>query len=140
MDQELLNTILTAVVVPILIALTGFIVAFINKKIEELKVKVQAQELAKYIDIAEDAIVASVSLVSQTVVDYLKANGGWNEEAAKEAFATARGRAIVIMGSSAIKALSLAYGDFDAWLDAKIEEAVREGKAALPPVVPTPVG
>ena len=148
MNSDVLNTILTAVVVPLLVALTGYLVAFINTKINELKGKMQAQELVKYVGVAEDAITASVNLVSQTIVDYLKANGGWNEEAAKNAFAVAKARALQIMGTAAVEVLQMAYGDVDAWLNAKIEEAVRAGKVpdietvptvTPPPTDPTPV-
>ena len=128
MSQETMNTILTAVIVPLLVALVPFVAIYLNKLADEAKGRTKDQQLHKYIDIAEDAIESSVVAVTQTYVDAIKGGEGWTKEAQQQAFTEAKKQALLIMGSAARLAIKEAYGDFDRWLESSIEYYVNKNK------------
>jgi hypothetical protein len=125
-----MNTIITSVAVPLLVALVGFLVAYLDKLKEQAKAKINDARFNKYVDIAEDAIETAVLSVTQTIVDNVKGTDAWTEEKQKRVFEAAKLQAITIMGASAKTALKEVYGDFDAWINAKIEAYVKQNKAA----------
>jgi hypothetical protein len=129
MSHETMNTILTSVIVPVIVALVPFIVAYINKLSEHVKVKINDEKINRYIAIAEDAIETAVVATGQTFVDAVKGTEGWTDETKKKAFEQAKLQAITIMGTGARQALKEVYGDIDAWIDSKIEAYVRQHKA-----------
>lgn len=128
--SEYTNVIMTAVVLPLLTVATGYLVAFIRKKIAELEEKINSQKANKYLDIAEDAVCTAVTAVSQTYVEALKNNSQFDKAAQQAAFNMAKNKALAIMGTVAQQALRAAYTDFDAWLDNKIEYYVNVSKAS----------
>lgn len=116
-----MNIIITSVIVPLLIAITGYAVNYLNNKIKNDKAE-------KYILIAEDAVCTAVTSVAQTYVDALKKDGKFDEEAQKVAFDEAKYKAVAIMGEAAREALKEVFGDIDSWLDNKIQYYVRKNK------------
>jgi len=128
MNNETMNLILTAVVVPLLVALTPMIVNFINLKAKEVKDKIQDAKLRKYIDIAEDAIETAVVSTMQTVVDAIKYTEEWTPETQKKIFNDVKLKAIAIMGLTAKEVLAQAYGDIDEWINNTIEYYVNANK------------
>jgi hypothetical protein len=130
MTNETLNTVLTAVIVPILVALAPFIVIYLSKLSEEVKGRINDKALNKYIDIANDAVSTSVVAVMQTYVDALKGTDQWTPDKQHKAFEEAENRAILIMGSAAREALKEVYGDLDVWMASKIEYYVNTYKAS----------
>lgn len=70
----------------------------------------------------------AVTYTAQTFVDTLKAEGGFTKEKQLEAFQKARDKVLEILGDTTVKALGEIYGDFDAWLDTKIEQVCRDIK------------
>lgn len=66
---------------------------------------------------------------AQTFVDSLKAEGKFTKEKQLEAFQKAKDKALEILGDTVVKALNEVYGDFDAWIETKIEQACRADKA-----------
>lgn len=116
--SEILNlvipTLLTAVIIPLLIAFGNAITKFVKTKTNNAK-------LEKYIDLANDAIITAVAETMQTFVTTLKNNGEWNADTAKKAFELAKFKAVEIMGAEVKSAIPEIVNDFDAWLTAKIE-------------------
>lgn len=104
--------------------LTGFLIAFVKAKTADLKTKSMNDDIRDYIDIAERAIAMSVDAVGQVYVDALKKSGTFDADAQQKAFEMAKGKALTIMGESALNALEMLYEDTGAWIDAKIEQAV----------------
>ncbi len=121
LTPEVATLIITAVILP-------FARNAIKLGFDALSHKVNKDKYGKYLCIAQDAIETSVSYVAQTYVDTLKKNGTWNQEAAIEAFNMAKSKAVSIMGEAAKEGLREAYADFDAWIDSRLEKAVREIK------------
>jgi hypothetical protein len=131
MNQETLNIIITAIVVPVAAALVPLLISFLNAQTDALKKRTNNEKLNVYIDIAEDAIETSVVTVFETFVKVLKEQGTFDEEAQRVAFTEAKNKAIAIMGESAREALAQAYGDLDSWIDNKIEVYVAKNKTML---------
>lgn len=132
METETMNLIVTSVAIPIAVALTGLLVAFISAKAEALKQKMKDERLKKYIDIANEAVITAVGAVSQTMVAGLKKaaqDGILSDDEAKAAFTEAKNRALAIMGEAGKEAVTELYGDLNEWITGKIEFYVGLDKA-----------
>ena len=81
MDQEILNTLMTLVVLPLLVGVSGFAVAWLRKKTQEITENIENTTAKKYIDIASEAVAKAVQTTFQTYVDTLKAQGKFDKEA-----------------------------------------------------------
>lgn len=127
--NELVSTLVSVVLIPVLPVLTGYLIALLRKKTAEAKQKIENDAFDKYITIAEDAVCTSVSAISQTIVDTAKKSGQFTQTAREEAFNSAKEKALTIMGAATQTALKEAYGDLDSWIDSKIEYYVKATKA-----------
>ena len=84
--KELLPIIIQTVLIPLLVALTGFAVKWINAKANQLKEKVKDDRYYLYIDILQELVTKTVIMVNQTYVDELKKENAFTKEAQVEAF------------------------------------------------------
>lgn len=128
MSQEIFNIIETCVIIPILTALTGIIIAFLNKQTQRLKNKFANEQTAHYLDIANNIVIQAVTCVSQTYVEALKKEDKFDKEAQKEAFDKAKTLVYSLMKTECKNAVEEYYIDFDKWLITKIEEQVNNAK------------
>ena len=126
--QELLTTITQMVFIPLLIALTGYAVKWINAKANNLKANIQNEYAQKYIDMLNDTITAAVIAVNQTYVDALKDQNAFTKEAQEEAFKRVYETVMLSLTEEADKYLSEIVGDLNAYITAKIEEQVKINK------------
>lgn len=126
--QELLTTITQMVFIPLLIALTGYVVKWINAKANNLKVNTQNEYAQKYINILNDTITAAVIAVNQTYVDALKDQNAFTKEAQEGAFKRVYETVMLSLSEEADKYLSEIIGDLNAYITAKIEEQVKINK------------
>ena len=126
--KELLTTITQTVIIPLLIALVGYAVKWLNAKANEIKTKTKDETTQKYITMLNDTIVSAVIAVNQTYVDALKQQNAFDIEAQKEAFNRVYETIIATMTEESDKYLSEAIGDLDEYIKTKIEEAVKEHK------------
>lgn len=137
MNAETMNVLIISVLVPFLVALVALFQQYTASKAEELKVKLHNEEISKYVDIAEDAVITAVGAVSGVLVDTLKElaeNGKLTEEQKEAAFMEARHRALLIMGVAGKAAVTELYGSFDDWIDNKIDYYVEVQKTAKPKI------
>ncbi|MCX4322331.1 MAG: hypothetical protein OSJ59_05140 [Lachnospiraceae bacterium] len=135
MDQETLNTLMTLVVLPLLVGVSGFAVAWLRKKTQEITENIENTTAKKYIGMASEAVTKAVQTTFQTYVDTLKAQGKFDKEAQLAALQKSKDTAAALITDEAKKAISEAYGDFDKWLAATIETLVREDKKTSPAAV-----
>ena len=70
--KEVLTIIFEVVLVPLLAALTGVAVKWINSKANEIKAKTDNAYLQKYIGMLNETITSAVVAVNQTYVEALK--------------------------------------------------------------------
>ena len=82
----------------------------------------------KYFDLLETTITDCVIATNQTYVDALKQEGKFDAEAQKIAFQKTYEAVMSILTEDAKEYLIHALGDFDAFVNAKIEANVKAGK------------
>ena len=132
MDQETFNTLMSMVILPLLLALSGFAVAWLRKKTQEITANINDATVRKYVDLASDAVTKAVQTTFQTYVDALKAQGKFDKEAQLTALQKAKDTATALITDEAKRVIAEAYGDFDKWLASTIETLVREDKRTAP--------
>lgn len=130
-NMEMLEQIADAFVPILCLLITaggGYLVALLRRQTQQIEEELDNETASKYIDLATDAVEQAVTYTAQTFVDALKAEGAFTKEKQLEAFQKARDKVLEILGDTTVKALGEIYGDFDAWLDTKIEQVCRDIK------------
>jgi hypothetical protein len=115
--NEILMTLITAVVIPAIVVLGNMLKKYIEANIQD-------KNFQKYLVIATDCVTDAVADVAQTVVDKVS-DEEWNEETKKVAFETAKEKAIQHLGITGKALLEEALGDFDGWINSKIQAEVK---------------
>lgn len=131
MTPELLNLltqIFEVCVIPLLGVLTAFAVKYIKAKSEQIQVQTDNDLVDKYVCIAADVITACVIATNQTYVESLKAQGKFDAEAQKEAFAKTALAVQQILTEEAKMVLTEAFGDLNTYITTQIEAAVNANK------------
>ncbi len=138
--NELLMTLIQAVIIPAIPILVTFLVKLLKAKAEQATVKINNELARQYLQEAIDSVLQAVTYTSQTYVDSLKMQGRFDVDAQKVAFATAKEVALALLTEDAKKMITDLYGDLNVWLDTKIEQTVKEqktftiGTAVLEPI------
>lgn len=130
--NETLQQILTTCVPVLCLLITAggaYMVALLRRETAQIEKEIDNETVSKYMDMAVDAVAQAVAFTAQTFVDALKAEGKFTKEKQLEAFQKAKGKVLEILGDTVVKALNEVYGDFDAWIETKIEQACRADKA-----------
>lgn len=129
--NETLQQIINACVPILCLLITAggaYLVALLRKNTAQLQQELNNDTASKYMDMACDAVEQAVTYTAQTFVDSLKADGKFTKEKQLEAFQKAKNKVLEILGDTAVTALSEIYGDFDTWLETRIEQVCREIK------------
>lgn len=116
------------VLIPLLIAVSGYVIAWLKAKKEELKEKTKNDTVKKYIDMLDNTIASCVLATSQTYVDALKKEGSFDAEAQKKAFQLTYEAVISVLTEEAHVYLSEVVGDVNAYITNKIEAEVKLSK------------
>lgn len=114
---EILMTIISSVVVPAVIILGKALYQYIQDNIKDKNVQ-------KYLMIATDCVTDAVADVAQTYIDKL-GDEEWNDETKSQAFEIAKTKAITHLGITGEKLLEEVLGDFDDWINSKIQAEVK---------------
>ncbi|MCC8049625.1 MAG: hypothetical protein LIP10_03065 [Clostridiales bacterium] len=130
-----MNDILTQLadaIVPVLCLLIAaggaYLVALIHQQTAQIEKEIDNETASKYMEMAAEAVVQAVTYTAQTFVDTLKSSGGFTKEKQQEAYEKAKDKVLEILGDTIVAALGEIYGDFNAWLETKIEQTCRELK------------
>lgn len=115
--NEIMMTSITAVIIPAIVVLGNMLRKYIDANIKDEKV-------LKYLTIVADCVTDAVADVAQTVVDKVK-DEEWNNETKQAAFEAAKEKALQHMGITGKELLEEALGDFDGWINSKIEAEVK---------------
>lgn len=126
--DELLITIIQAVIIPAIPVLVGYLVKFLKAKANQATATTDNELIRQYLQEATDAVLQAVTYTAQTYVDSLKDQGKFDKEAQEKAFRKARDVALQLMTEEARRILEDAYGDISTWLETKIEQTVKEQK------------
>ena len=138
--NELLMTLIQAVIIPAIPILVTFLVKLLKAKAEQATIKINNELVQQYLQEAVDSVLQAVTFTSQTYVDNLKKQGKFDTEAQKIAFTTAKEVALQLLTEDAKQMITDLYGDITVWLDTKIEQTVKEqetftlGTAVLEPI------
>lgn len=126
--NELLMTIIQAVIIPAIPIVVAYLVKLLKAKTEQTATKIINELVRHYLQEAIDSVLQAVTYVSQTYVDSLKKQGKFDAEAQKIAFNTAKDIALQLLTEDAKNLITDLYGDLTVWLDTKIEQTVKEQK------------
>ena len=126
--NELLMTIIQAVIIPAIPIVVAYLVKLLKAKTEQTATKISNELVRQYLQEAIDSVLQAVTYVSQTYVDSLKKQGKFDVDAQKIAFNTAKDIALQLLTEDAKNLITDLYGDLTVWLDTKIEQTVKEQK------------
>lgn len=129
--NETMQQIMNACVPVLCLLITAggaYLVALLKKRTAQIEKELDNETAAKYMNMAADAVAQAVTYTAQTFADALKAEGKFTKEKQIEAFNKAKDKTLEILGDAAVNALGEIYGDFDAWVETKIEQVCREIK------------
>jgi hypothetical protein len=129
MYQDLIVQILETVLVPLLIALTGFFVKWLNAKSNSLKEQTDNETLQKYIDMLNTTVTDCVTATTQTYVSSLKQENAFTKEAQQEAFNKSYTAIMEVLSEEAKEYLTEAYGDLSTYITNLIEAEVNRAKS-----------
>lgn len=129
--NELLMTIIQAVIIPAIPIVVAYLVKLLKAKTEQTATKISNELVRQYLQEAIDSVLQAVTYVSQTYVDSLKKQGKFDAEAQKIAFNTAKDIALQLLTEDAKNLITDLYGDLTVWLDTKIEQTVKEQKTFI---------
>lgn len=128
------NDIMSACVPILCLLITAggaYLVALLKRETMKIEKQLDNETIAKYIEMANDAVTQATLYTTQVYVETLKKQGGFTKEKQIEAFNMSKQKALDILGETAIKALNEIYGDLDAFLNTKIEEIVYQSKNSV---------
>ncbi|WP_340024268.1 hypothetical protein MHI24_03950 [Paenibacillus sp. FSL K6-1096] len=125
---EMVNTILTVLVIPLLGLLAKSLITYLKREIAGLEQRIGNESVNHLLNQAADAVESAVIAVNQTFVETLKQQGDFNAEAMEKSFRMAKEKALILLGEAAKKELKLVTGDLEAWIEAKIEVYVNRNK------------
>ncbi len=140
---QMTNAIADACVPIICLLITAggaYLLALLRKKTAILQQSLDNDMAGKYIEMAYDAVDQAVTFVAQTFVDALKSENAFTKERQLEAFYMAKDKVLSILGDTTVRYLNALYGDFEIWLETRIEQVCREIKqpetaSALPGIM-----
>ena len=102
----------------------AYLVALLKRQTAQIEKDLDNETATKYMNMAVDAVAQAVAYTAQTF------EGKFTKEKQLEAFEKSKNKTLEILGDTTVAALREIYGDFDAWLETKIEQVCRETKAA----------
>lgn len=115
--NEILMTIVTTILLPAIVIVGKAAYKAIQENIKDKRVQ-------KYLLIATDCVSDAVLDIAQTYIDKLTEDE-WNDEAKKQAFEKAKEKALLHLGITGRSLLEEALGDFESWINSKIEAEVK---------------
>lgn len=111
-----------------LTALTGYFIAYINKKKKALQQEMNNEMVNKYSNMLEKTIAECVQATNQTYVEALKKKNAFTPEAQKEAFNKTLEAVMSILTEDCMEYLSTITTDVNAYIYNKIEADVNLAK------------
>jgi aspartyl/asparaginyl-tRNA synthetase len=112
----------------IIVALTGYLLTYINKKKQMLQLEMDNELVTKYTDMLEQVVVDCVSATNQIYVDALKKEGAFTAEAQKKAFKMTYDNIMTILNEECLEFLGEITSDVEAFIVNKIEAEVNFAK------------
>lgn len=122
--KSILTYLLMAIIIAIIPIITKVAISFFKSFSAEKIEKIKNENIKNIVKDAEDLVCQAVMHISQTFVESLKKSGDFTEIQQEKAFDKAKEEVIELIPNKTVDTLSDLYGDFDLWLDSKIEQMV----------------
>lgn len=125
---ELVKSILEICLVPIIGALSAWLITVINAKTNEIKALTNNVLAKKYLDMLAQTVTDCVTATNQTYVEALKEKDLFDAEAQQEAFKMTYKAVLTILSDDAKEYLQNLSGDLSTLISNKIEAEVNSSK------------
>jgi hypothetical protein len=126
--NEMLQTLLYAIITGAIGVLTTFVTIWIKQKMNIAQANAKTEEGKKYLSMLEDTVINCVLTTNQTYVSNLKQNNMFDAEAQKKAFDMTYESVMNILNADAQKFLNETYADVPALVNKMIEAQVNKNK------------
>ena len=126
--MEIMTIILEVAIIPLLIALTSYLVAFIKSKTKEITDRVENDKADKYIYMLSNTVTKCVTATNQTYVDSLKKDNAFTKEAQQKALKMTADAVLAILSDEAKAYLPTIVGDLNTYIFTQIESEVNRLK------------
>ena len=126
--MEILTLLLEIVIIPLLGALTVYIVTLLKAKTKEITDKIENDKADKYIYMLSNTITKCVTATNQTYVDNLKKENAFTKEAQLKALEMTADAVLAILSDEAKAYLPTIVGDLNTYIFTQIESEVNRLK------------
>ena len=126
--MEILTLLLEIVIIPLLGALTVYIVTLLKAKTKEITDKIENDKADKYIYMLSNTITKCVTATNQTYVDNLKKDNAFTKEAQLKALEMTADAVLAILSDEAKTYLPTIVGDLNTYILTQIESEVNRLK------------
>lgn len=126
--MEILTLLLEIVIIPLLGALTVYIVTLLKAKTKEITDKIENDKADKYIYMLSNTITKCVTATNQTYVDNLKKDNAFTKEAQLKALEMTADAVLAILSDEAKAYLPTIVGDLNTYILTQIESEVNRLK------------
>ena len=115
-------------ILPLLVILSKYAIAWINARIEKTKTEKTTELQRKYLDMLNETIESCLTATTQTYVKSLKEQGAFDLEAQKVAFSLTFDTVKHLLTQEAEEYITQAVGDIDIYITQRIEAGVLNSK------------
>ena len=126
--NEILQSLFTVVLIPLLGLVAKYLIVFINTKVTEIKNKTDNETLNKYLTMLQSTVEDCVIATNQTYVEALKDQNAFTAEAQKEAFNKTYQAVMDILTDDAEEYLQNGVKDLETYIKTLIESQVNLNK------------
>lgn len=126
--MEILTLLLEIVIIPLLGALTVYLVTLLKAKTKEITDKIENDKADKYIYMLSDTITKCVIATNQTYVNNLKKENAFTKEAQLKALEMTADAVLAILSDEAKSYLPTIVGDLNTYIFTQIESEVNRLK------------
>ena len=126
--MEILTLLLEIVIIPLLGALTVYIVTLLKAKTKEITDRIENDKADKYIYMLSNTITKCVTATNQTYVDSLKKDNAFTKEAQLKALEMTADAVLAILSAEAKAYLPTIVGDLNTYILTQIESEVNRLK------------
>lgn len=123
-----IGALITAVLIPVIKKSYDLFRAFVDAKKTEVYAKVENDTVTFWLDRLDAEIDKAVVSTNQTMVDSLKNMGEFTQDKWMEAYEKTKNAALSALSESALNILQSVVGDFDTYVDTRIQASVKAHK------------
>lgn len=125
---NVLQQVFDVCLIPLLGLATGFLIKFIQTKVDEATAKTNSDLADKYLNLLEATVIDCIKATNQTYVNALKDKNAFDADAQKEALRQTTDAVMKILSNDAKEYLGHFVGDLDEIIKEKIEANIEDLK------------